>query len=153
MNCFNHTELVAVSTCQDCQKGLCNECSRKYEFPICTECNHNRMKIEKRTIYKEFGLTLLGGLIIYSFIASGATYEQKDFGFKIFSLFFSFGIVSGWRTLNRITPNIFLFLPIIGWVIYFMIKFMLSGMIGWFMLPIRIVKNVKRLIELKNIPK
>lgn len=152
MNCYNHIELVAVSTCRDCQKGLCSECSHKYESPICTQCNMKRIKEDKKAIYKEFAMTFIGGFIIYFLMSSGETYEQKDFSLKIFSLFVSFGVISGWRTLSRITPSVFLFLPLIGWAIYFMIKFMLSLMIGWFMLPIRIVKNIKRLNDLKNIP-
>ena len=32
MNCYNHSDQPAVSTCIDCGKGLCSECSNKYTF-------------------------------------------------------------------------------------------------------------------------
>ena len=45
MNCYNHPDLPAVSSCIDCNKGLCIECSSRYTFPICVEC----IKIESLT--------------------------------------------------------------------------------------------------------
>ncbi len=44
MNCFNHPSASAIATCQDCQKGLCEDCGYKYKLPICTECNTERIK-------------------------------------------------------------------------------------------------------------
>jgi len=52
MNCFNHTEEVAVSSCADCGKGLCKSCSSLYEMPICNECNLRRVKSDKSNILK-----------------------------------------------------------------------------------------------------
>ena len=46
----------------------------------------------------------------------------------------------GWRALNRITPDVFLIMPIIGWLIFFLIKGFLSLLIGGFALPFVIVK-------------
>ena len=48
----------------------------------------------------------------------------------------------GWKSLNRITPNIFLIMPIIGWVIYFTIKFILAYFIGVVIAPFKIAKSV-----------
>lgn len=52
------------------------------------------------------------------------------------------GIVPGWNTLTRITPATLLFLPIIGWVLYFLVKLVLSLGVGLVMLPIRTVRNI-----------
>ena len=49
--------------------------------------------------------------------------------------------VCGWKTLNMITPNIFLIMPIIGWVIFFLIKGALSLIIGMFVAPFVISKK------------
>ena len=46
----------------------------------------------------------------------------------------------GWRALNRITPQIFLFMSISGWVIYFLIKGLLSIFVGAFVAPFQIGK-------------
>ena len=61
------------------------------------------------------------------------------------------GVPWGWSALNRITPNIFLIMPIIGWVIYFIIKFALSMCIGIFVLPYQIFKIIKGIKDSKNL--
>jgi len=51
---------------------------------------------------------------------------------------------------NRITPSFFLILPAIGWVIYFMVKLVISVWIGWFVMLIRIIKNIQNLKKAKS---
>ena len=41
------------------------------------------------------------------------------------------GLVAGWKTLTRITPQVFLFLPILGWVFYFLVKAICPCLSGW----------------------
>ena len=60
------------------------------------------------------------------------------------------GIIPGWKTLTRIMPSVFLFLPIIGWVLYFIVKFALSVVVGLVMLPVRTVRNIARLVALQK---
>lgn len=38
----------------------------------------------------------------------------------------------GWRALAKITPDVFLWMPIASWLIYYLVKGMLSIMIGAF---------------------
>ena len=56
MNCYNHSNEVAVATCIDCGKGLCDECARMYTIPICNACNFIRIKVEKSSILKRWGI-------------------------------------------------------------------------------------------------
>ncbi|MDR0468274.1 MAG: hypothetical protein LBG67_05425 [Campylobacteraceae bacterium] len=49
MNCYNHPETAAVATCADCGKSLCKECASLYTTPICSECNLERAKSNKRS--------------------------------------------------------------------------------------------------------
>ena len=44
------------------------------------------------------------------------------------------GIPFGWRGLSKITSGMFLFLPVVGWVIYFCVKFILAAFLGWILL-------------------
>ena len=60
------------------------------------------------------------------------------------------GVPYGWSALNRITPSFFLILPAIGWVIYFMVKLGISVWIGWFVMLIRIIKNIQNLKTAKS---
>jgi drug/metabolite transporter superfamily protein YnfA len=48
----------------------------------------------------------------------------------IFGTYFFWSWYWGYRALARVQPRIFLVLPLIGWLIYFMIKFSLGGVYG-----------------------
>lgn len=156
MNCYNHTTQPAVAQCPDCGKGLCAECTSLYSMPICTTCNNSRIAKERSRIIKEllltFGLGVVLAYFFYQWTNGGHSYPllYNIISFVIPFYVFS-GIVPGWKTLTRITPNVFLFLPIIGWVLYFIIKFALSVCIGLVMLPVRTIRNVVRLVALGKI--
>lgn len=153
MNCFNHPVDVAVGTCLDCNRGMCSRCSSKYNSPICSNCNSKRIEIEKKTIVNDIVAILVIGFFLA--LISKNTTEKPPSRNQIESFFYYysfFASVAGWRYLNKITPQVFLFLPYIGWVIYFLIKSLLSLFIGFFVFPFKIYKDVNRYIELKNIP-
>jgi hypothetical protein len=60
------------------------------------------------------------------------------------------GIIAGWKTLSRITPAVFLFLPLLGWVIYFVSKFVLAFCVGLVMLPVRTIYSIIKLYGLRK---
>lgn len=156
MNCHNHIVQPAVAQCMDCSRGLCSECVSAYSIPICATCNSKRINAERNRIVKELLLTfVLGSTLAYFFYQWTNGGHSFPLLYNIISYIIPFyifsGIVPGWKTLTRITPAVFLFLPIIGWVFYFIVKLLLSLCIGLVMLPIRIVKNTSRLITLRKI--
>jgi hypothetical protein len=51
----------------------------------------------------------------------------------VFLLAFAF---VGWKYLNRIQPTVFLILPVVGWIIYFVVKFFLSCFVGLIATPL-----------------
>ena len=116
-------------------------------------------RFQKKRIYNEFFLMLVAGFIISFYmlysnsIIASPTLKASDTskGILIFQGFYiGAALVAGWKALNRITPNVFLFLPIIGWVVYFAIKILLSSVIGIFLLPIRLFLNIRKLYLLKK---
>ncbi len=48
----------------------------------------------------------------------------------------------GWISLTKITPNIFLWMSFAGWALYFLIKGILSGIIGVFIAPFKLGKII-----------
>jgi hypothetical protein len=56
-------------------------------------------------------------------------------------------IPSGWRALTRITPRVFLFLPLGGWVLYFVYKLAASATIGPFILPFKLRSLIRQMRE------
>lgn len=52
----------------------------------------------------------------------------------------------GWQSLNKITPNIFLWMPLAGWAIYFLVKGLLSIIVGAFIAPFWIGKKISSVV-------
>lgn len=146
MKCHKHYDMDAVSNCVDCGKAMCPQCTEKFTFPICDSCNLSKITADKNKLIKNS--VIMAVLFIFGFFNS----EEGFFSALLFGYFLA-GIPWGWSTLNKITPNIFLFMPIIGWVIYFIMKLALSATIGMFVTPYKIyqivtgLKNAKLLTE------
>ncbi|MBF0914050.1 hypothetical protein HXK64_03840, partial [Candidatus Gracilibacteria bacterium] len=122
MKCYNHPENDAVATCADCQKGLCHECASIYQEPVCAPCNQKRINYEHQNIFKDFGIMLVLGIgLTYLWVSmfSERLSHGIDVMFVIVYFYIFFSIYNGWKFLNKITPEMFLFMSIIGWIIYF----------------------------------
>ena len=146
MNCYNHPELTIVATCQDCFKGLCNECAKNYETPICVECNNLRYKREKINIHKKL-LNLLIACIVGGVIGNMMFSTTKG---VVFGIIFGVILYSGWRQTNKVTPQMFLHLPLIGWLLYFAIKFSVSLVIGIITAPLEILNAIRKHFLIKK---
>ena len=154
MNCYNHIDQPAVGTCIDCGKGLCSECAHKYTNPICDSCNLNRIRKEKSEMIKRWGIILIVAFIITIFYYNISEDKSSLTASSLIGIFYSgIGIQYGWRALNAITPSMFLVLPIIGWFFYFIVKAIISGLIGFFITPVKIFQDINRYLELRKIVK
>ncbi len=151
MNCNVHSNITAVSQCHDCAKGLCVECTNKYSEPICESCFSLRKKRNKRNALVEIGITFLIGLpvgfLLGALMFNSGNTDKCLWTNPYFMMYMGIGLVPGWKTLNRITPQIFLFLPILGWVLYFLLKGVLSLFVGLVAFPVRMVKNILLIIQ------
>ncbi|MFV0592152.1 MAG: hypothetical protein ACK5M7_12270 [Draconibacterium sp.] len=151
MNCINHPSESAVSQCQVCGKGLCTDCTNKFSKPTCSECFSASRKKRKRAIATEILLTLLIGFpvaVILDLLVND-TYKTPDsfWESRFFLIYMGLGLVSGWKTLTRVTPQVFLFLPILGWVFYFLVKTILSLFVGLIAFPVRMIRNIALLLN------
>ena len=52
----------------------------------------------------------------------------------------------GWKALNKIQPSMFLWMSIAGWIVYFLIKAVLSVLIGIFITPFVLGKKISAAI-------
>lgn len=147
MKCYNHPDRDAVGTCVDCGKGLCQECMDLWTIPVCTDCNLKRWQNAKSNVFKELGIVIVLAVIGCFLAFQGEGSLLND----LWVIWLTAGIYPGWKMLTRITPKVFLILPLIGWVIYFMVKFFIAVLIGWICLPIRLFKNMKTLKEAKKV--
>ncbi|QTL96578.1 hypothetical protein GM661_00625 [Iocasia frigidifontis] len=157
MKCYKHYNRDASSQCLDCGKALCPECTNKYNYPLCDTCFINEINSEKLSILKILGLSIFIfiGTFYYKFIIL-REFVEFDSSVVLYFLWVSYGFSSvpiGWVTLTKLQPNSFIWMPIIGWLFYFIIKLYLSVLIGIFIFPYKIYKFIKRLIEIKNLKK
>lgn len=97
-------------------------------------------------------LASLPGRIIVTILTAGIIYgillisvEMNSFIIAIID--FVFCAYFGWKALNFITPNIFLVLPLAGWALYYLIKGILSFLIGFVIAPFQIGRMVSNKIR------
>ena len=81
---------------------------------------------------------ILWGIAMFVLLNYGA--EAPLIVMLVFAIF-------GWRALNKIQPVMFLWMSWPGWVLYFLIKFILSYIVGIFLGPIQIGNALAKLIS------
>lgn len=130
MVCFYHQNREATVQCNHCGKNLCTECGSRFQPPTCPSCVEDYVKSIEKEMVKNIAVSVVLMLI-------GIFVIRNPLGILLA------GIPYGWSLLTRITPAMFIWMPLIGWVIYFFIKLFLSYAIGIVALPITaIFKNI-----------
>lgn len=98
-----------------------------------------------------FGIGAIVAYFFYKDMTAGPAYPlvYRVMAY-VFPLYVFAGIVPGWKTLTYLTPRVFLILPILGWLLYFALKLVLSFFVGLVMLPVRTVRNISRLVVISR---
>ncbi|MGM7702987.1 hypothetical protein ACSVDE_14750 [Pseudalkalibacillus sp. Hm43] len=137
MKCYMHNDLDVIVQCHGCGKGLCKECADRFEAILCEQCLLSNNVSAKSSAKKS--LIIAGVLFIlgFNFGLSSSFMAAVIWGYILA------GVPLGWKAVNKITPNFILILPIMGWVIFFVYKFVVSAAIGIFMTPF----HIKRMIN------
>lgn len=68
-----------------------------------------------------------------------AAFNNNSMVFVIIAIVMAF---FGWKALNRITPDMFLIMPLSSWLWYYLIKGFLSIFVGAFVAPYQIAKMI-----------
>ena len=142
MKCYYHPNREIVATCTECGKGLCKECASKWEPTLCDDCAKSRISDKKIALKKSIGLSiavLVAGAII-GIIMAIQDKRLDNLGLCLTLAFAVAFAVNGWQWLNKIQPNMFLFLPVVGWLIYFFVKFIIAIFVGVVALPVNIYR-------------
>lgn len=50
--------------------------------------------------------------------------------------------IIGWRAITMIQPSMFIWMPLVGWIIYFVIKFIIAYFVGLFVAPYTIGNKI-----------
>lgn len=140
MNCHKHTKQAAVSQCVDCGRGLCPLCTDRFSFPICDGCNLKRLGNDKKIL---IGNTILM-VILFVLGLQFAHSKKEGFWDTLITAYALASLPWGWAFLTRITPRMFLFLSLFGWIVYFVFKFILASILGPFVAPFKIYQMVRQ---------
>ena len=100
--------------------------------------NNSKFKVFLLSSSGRIALIAVLYLLIWGLIAIFAGIGSTVIALILFVLLAYFG----WKALNKITPDVFLIMPIGGWVIYFLIKGILAFFIGFFVAPFQIAKMI-----------
>ncbi len=123
---------------------------------LCERCYERRISKEIGRLYNELAVLLAGAVALTYFylnvvlLSSNSGLNLKAGGVFdwAFLLYMSAALIVGWRSLSSLTSSIFLFLPLVGWVIYFAVKVFIAGIIGPVLLPFWVGKRVFRVVRL-----
>ncbi len=83
-------------------------------------------------------VTIVSAIIIWGIMLLSANTDSMVIALIILAVCTYFG----WRALNKITPNLFLFMSIGAWLIYFIVKGVLSFLLGFIIAPFQIGKMI-----------
>lgn len=146
MKCFAHDDRDATATCQPCGKGLCSECSRRFDLILCDTCllAHNQAVLSQ--MYSGVAITVIIFAAATYFLGSMEMRDGTSFGFDkawFLSLLLAF-TYWGWKFLSERQRLAFLG-NINFWLFYFLIKFALSYFVGLIVGPYQIYKMMKEI--------
>src|SRR5438046_1217177 len=102
MKCFNHNAVDATATCQDCGKGLCVECSSRFDTILCEPCLLKHNSLVSRQMYVGLALTAVIFIAATYFFSSVAPGNAKPLAFgsaTLMGLMLAFTFW-GWRFLS-----------------------------------------------------
>jgi len=154
MLCAIHTDREAVAVCGTCGRTLCPECAGKYQPPTCPYCMEQWGKNEKsRLVMCSVVSLIFAGLGIWLCVFADRAARQEENQLPFFQMAVLYaclvlplaGIPWGWSTLSGFTSSTFLFLPLIGWLIYISLKLGIAMTIGPFVAVFMIIKMRKNI--------
>lgn len=127
----------SVNNCSKCGRRLTVKEDNTFHPPTCMLC----AKEQASTIKKEMTKNIVISVVL---MIVGIVIIKNPIGFMLA------GIPYGWAVLNKITPNLFIWMPLVGWVIYFLIKLAISYFIGLVALPIKLFQWISEINKVKK---
>ena len=146
MNCKKHPQDKAVSLCTNCGSGLCVSCAKTHK-KLCASCVKGKKRDKKdKALYSS-----IASLIIYTTLfilgyrwnfAATENYPDSHFGsgYILMSLF------TGYQLVKFIFPTRMTKGTATQWNLYYLFKFILYAVVGFFTAPITVIWNIVKLI-------
>ncbi len=145
MKCYYHPEIEAVATCLECGRGLCSHCASKYNDIVCDDCVTRHKTQIRSASWRDIIISIV--LFAISFFAS--LFTNQGVVMALFSGWILCGIPFGWRALSWLTSQVFMFMSFFGWIIYLVVKVILSIFVGLVAMPISIGRAIIKINQNK----
>lgn len=130
----------SVNRCSKCGRQLTMEEDTAFHPPSCMNCAREHVSAVKTEMIKNIAISVVLMIV-------GIVLIKNPLGLLLA------GIPYGWAILNRITPAMFLWMSWVGWLIYFLVKFLIAYFIGIIALPIKLFQWISEIIKVKNLEK
>lgn len=130
----------SANVCSNCGRRLTVEEDSLCNPPTCIYCARDYIQGIRTEMIKSIVLSIV-------FMIAGIALIGNFSGVLLA------GIPYGWALLNKMTSRFFMWLPIIGWLIYFLIKLVLSYFIGLIALPVKLIQWISKLSKANRIKK
>ena len=144
MNCANLPTQAAVAQYTECGKGLCVQCVRNQQKPLCAAWRETLKSLA-------IGSTVFHLLVYVGLFIGGYKWNfMEGDGFpdgRLASGYMLMAIVSGWQFLNSVVGWRLVQGELTTWAIYYVLKLLLSVIIGFFTAPFTILWNLIKLIR------
>lgn len=76
MKCYHHPDRDAVATCNECGRGLCQECASLYATPFCSDCTISiatKYKKELENFYGSCGFMIVLISLVFAVVYMGVS--------------------------------------------------------------------------------
>lgn len=141
--CFFHRDAEAVAVCSECGKKICRKCAVKHIPPVCPGCINIRNFLSGTYIAILCIFTVL--LFIISLVICNLFHLAPWLTAII--VYTMTCAPYGWRVLNRLLPPYMLALPRFIFILFIVLKFTVSAVIGIGAVPVHIVKMALKLLR------
>ena len=151
MKCARHTDVDAIGSCQECQRGLCDECTNRYRKPLCDQCLLEHISKESRQFYIGLGITLIAFLVGYYIwvkLFTGGVFESIIPGLLLAGCYW------GWLFLDGRLPELAdkerpAWQSLLLKAGYYVVKFIVAICVGIFVGAYRVYTMLKGLATAK----
>lgn len=133
-------DTYSVNKCSICGRQLTMKEDESFNPPTCMKC----AKEQADKCKKEMIISIVISVVL---MIVGIVFTKHPLGFLLA------GIPYGWAWLTKITPSVFLWMPIVGWVIYFFVKLFLSYIVGIVALPVKLYQWISEIVRVNKLSK
>lgn len=132
--------------CGNCGKQLtdnfnqCPYCGKKINFYTEQGSTMTDGKIYKNEVLTRVIITIISCIVIFGIEILLIESNSLVIGSPVFVIF-------GWKSLTRIQPRMFLWMPLAHWLMYFFVKFLLAFLVGVFVTPFVIGNRLGKILS------